>query len=152
MYITPYIHVCMYVCNQSMVCIVSIQLEVVNVVSSSFFTALQTVEPSKGELLTQVPCCPLRACALIHTCMTYVYVPMFSLHEVVCLRLIYLRTGVVHLCYVRMYRSSCGCEGCWRLLLHPLQPASSLRGAEDRVKGHGRSEWWATRSKEGKGG
>ena len=70
----------MYVRNQSMVCIVSVQLEVVNVVSSSsFFTALQTVEPSKGELLTQVPCCPLRACAIIRTCMTYVCICIYVL-------------------------------------------------------------------------
>ena len=46
-----------------------------------------------------------------------------------------------------IYRPSCGCEGCGWVLLHPLQSANSLRGAEDRSKGHGRGGW-ATSSRE----
>ena len=54
-------------------CIVPVQLKVINIANSSFFfIALQTVEPAKGEPLPLVPVCAVCVCAfrtryVVHT-------------------------------------------------------------------------------------
>ena len=56
-------------------CIVPVQLKVINIAYSSFFfIALQTVEPSKGELLPLVHVCAVCVCTFRtrYVCSTYV--------------------------------------------------------------------------------